>query len=265
MSTGALCHLLMFLVVSLCKCEALIEDSSGVFDVIAGLNWTSGIQIMSSGSDFKGQVAKLSKMASEHQVFVLPSNDGSDSTGSLHHQKLPIVFYSANNSMQELAVFLRVLVNGIYPTEGVMFLTSYSLSHEIKDWLKNSGYSRAFFHYMIGASTQKVVRIQMFRHMDVLVMNEWTKESGSRYFQPRYDFHGAKYTMLGTTNDYPFLYVVPHPEDPTLASYSGGTNVECLDILRGMYNFSLEVRIQLDDNWGVSPVSGNLGKKKIRW
>ncbi len=259
MRTEALCHLLLCFSLSLSNCEVLPSDSSGVIDVITGLNWTSGIQIMDSGSVFKRHVAKLSKMASKHQVFVLPTNDASDSTGSLHHQKLPIVFYSVNDSVQELQAFLKVLVNGVYPTEGVMLLTSYTLSQEKKDWLKNSGYSRAFFHYMIEASSEKVVRIQMFRHKDVLVVNEWAKESGSRYFHPRYDFHGAKYTMLGTTNDYPFLYVVPRQEDPTFASYYGGTNVECLDILRGMYNFSLEVRIQLDDNWGVSPVSGSHG------
>ncbi len=221
-------------------CDSLNISNSDVIEVITGLNWTSGVRIVGPGQGHYGSLVAMTKLASKGHIFVMPANDDDDDS-RINHQILPFVYSSTDNS--SMKNFLEVLANGIYPTEGLLLLTEYSLTPDVKNVLKNCGYSRAFFHHRIGSSPDSIVRMQTFRHKEILLENTWRKDNESARYHPSYNFQGAKFTMLGTQNDYPYLYVIPNPFDPTLAYYSVGANIDSFDVLRAMFNFTLEVRI----------------------
>ncbi len=247
------------LCVLLSLANADLNTTSSSFDnavqVMLGLNWTHGVRLVSPQIE---EIAKLVKSASLNGLTIIANDFGLDDSSKHNGQILPVTFYLPEVDQQGIDDFIEVMRNGVYDTEGLLLLTSSSLTSVTRDMLMNLSLSRAFFHYDISSNPKSIVRLQTSRWNEVLIENVWSREGN--YFHQVYDFQGAKYSLLGTSNDYPWLYAVPHPLDPSVAVYATGVNVDSLRALGSLYNFTLDVRIQADNDWGIIPITGKVGK-----
>ncbi len=229
------------------------RSESGLAEVAVGLEWGSRVSLLNDG-DLR-ETVKLVKMAAQEGLLLTAFtwrqfDDGTEST-------FPVTYWS--RSKVNLPNFFQALRELRYPTERLLLLTDYPVDSEVQESFKSLNVSRAFFVHQLGSSSATIIRMQSFRNHDILVMNKWDRTT-DRHFNRFYDFQGAPMTLLATYNDFPWVYFVPCPHQPTIACNFSGGDISILDVLTKMFNFTVEIHFQKDGNWGTLPVTGKVGE-----
>ena len=240
-----------------CFCE--FHDYEAALDlakILVGLHWSTGTHILhplarAIGGLENGTATRfnlLMKAAGEKGVYLkLKALDDMVQVDS----DSPVVYWSEEKG--DVEDFLWVLKGGSYPHEGLLLAALYDIDDDIEALLNGASISRAFFFHQLGSG--ELHRIQTFRSGEVLVRNEWPMKSDGAII-PVYNFHGAPLSIICTLNDFPWLQADPCDEQSDRACSFRGSDVDMLKVFKNMFNFSLEVHIQLDGDWGIVRSSG---------
>ncbi len=237
------------------------ESWSGLAELAAGLGWGSRVSLVVGDGGDPRAAARAVKAAARGGLLLTALTwaehaEGGGAAGA----DLPVAYWSRSRG-DLLQTFFSVLREARHPTEGLLLLTDYPVDSEVEEAFEGLDLSRAFFAHRLGSSPAAVRRVQSFRGRRLLVTNRWEREAGGRgRFRRVYDFQGAPLTLLATPNDFPWLYPVPCPHRPGLACGSVGGDVSILNAFREMFNFTVEVHIQVDDNWGTLPAAEETGE-----
>lgn len=224
------------------------EDLTGLVMVLKGLELHQGIRM--SGND-SGILRKMARQASYDDVLFTKLKFVD------RGQVWPIVHLS--DSLSDIDSFVEILWHEEYRSEELILVTTYDFD-SVKDTFKTVNLSRAFLTYQLGQDHGKILRIQTFRSSLLLLETPWYFSTSSQKFKKVYDFQGAPMTFIATTYDFPYLIVEPCIKKPHLACNAFGSDMDTMKYLMSKYNFTLEIHIEPNNNFGMTPIQGNVGK-----
>ncbi len=164
------------------------------------------------------------------------------------------------DGLNGLANFEHVLRNAQFSPERLMLLTNFQWFHP-GTFFESLNMSRSFFWHEFNSSSDFIKRIQTVRNQYLYVLNIWHKK---RHIYDRvYDFQGAPFAVLAPAQDYysfnePMFYnLCPHNHD--MACNATGHDFRLISMLQRRLNFTLEIYLQKDNDWGSVTANGNMG------
>ncbi len=249
--------LLAALVLSLTLVQSLAFGELGVGRVFQGLQWKRVDILDLSNKQNTSSIKNVAKSASRANILV--SGTYSYHNSNWESRSFPFdALVCLCDNIKVLANFENVLTNAKFSPERIMLLTNFQWFNA-NSFFESLNMSRSFFWHEYGSNTDTVIRIQTIRNKKLHVQNIWQKIRG--IYHRKYDFQGAPFTVYAPAHDN-FVNNKPYtlcPHNPKMACNVTGYEVRFLNMLQRRLNFTLEVYLEKNNNWGTIPTSGKMG------